>query len=598
MRKSIIGLLGLSLITVFSCRNTNDNIDEGKGPVSININMLGINEADTESLKLASVGKVITQPIKEQIVGEAQYNKDYTIIATLAETPSTNINKPQALASSSQITTAPTPTLLDPNVVYTVMAFDTNGDLKASKSYTRNTQNQSITLDAGKTYTFIVVSYNNTLTPTTRQRIDDTTDYNNISGSSYPDMLYYKVTMEVKYGQQNYLNVVFRHVGILVKMTVDATPEMGQITAIQQGQIVYSGISSLSLNDININTINRMRNSKPSGIFAPVPFQSSEFPNQVVSSTSIIIPSGDADPSNIGVSSFRLQNISINGSVARSQVNIDIPNSKFEPGKSYNVKFTFQPTGIRVGNLIWARGNLAYDWTNKIYYNRYYPQETGSKYKDTDYWNYGSSESPLVPKKIVPYITDAANDPINAITLPIQDPCKLIAGGKWRMPTVSDFGNLGVYKVHNGGNTNGTTDGLPNTTFDGGTIQPNGDINANNFPYVYFDGTNEVGGTSTQLRFYKGGRYYGVVTNTERAAGYQNGGNSIWIPDAAAYMASDAVPFWTGQADQNMRAEMPIIYNGNQSLGSRTFNTMRGTAQRNWSADDRVPIRCVKNVTL
>ncbi|MDV3982165.1 hypothetical protein CMT48_13930 [Elizabethkingia anophelis] len=526
---------------------------------------------------------------KEQIVGEIPYNKEYSIIATLSETPNTNNNKSQTIASSNQMAAAPPPTLLGPNVAYTVMAFDANGDLKASQSYTRSTQNQSMTLDAGKTYTFIVVSFNSITVPPARQRIDDTTDY--VMFPNLHDVLYYKITMEVKYGQQNYLNVIFKHVGILVKMTVDATAEIGKITAIRQGDITLNGsLSSLSVNDINTNTIVRTKKGVQN-YFINTPFQSSEFPNQVVNSTSVVIPSGNADPANMGFTTFRLIGISTNGSVERpDQLKIDIPNNKFEPGKAYSVKFTFQPTGIRVGSLIWARGNLAYDWTNKIYYNRYYPQETGSNYKDTDYWNYGSSETPLVPKKIVPYATDAATDPINAITLPIQDPCKLVAGGKWRMPTVSDFESLGVYKVFNG-NTGA------DTTFDGGVTQPNGNITATNFPYVYFNGTNEVGGTNTTLRFYKAGRYYGAVTEANRAAGYQNGGNGVWIPDAATYMASDAVPFWTGQADQNIRAEMPVIYSGNQSLGTRTFNTMRGTAQRNWSADDRVPIRCVKNAT-
>lgn len=87
------------------------------------------------------------------------------------------------------------------------------------------------------------------------------------------------------------------------------------------------------------------------------------------------------------------------------------------------------------------------------------------------------------------------------------------------MPTVSDFANLGVFKVHNGGDTSGANDGLPATTFAGGIAQPNGNITANNFPYVYFDGTNEMGGTAVRLRFYAAGRYFGNFTTAQAAAG-------------------------------------------------------------------------------
>ncbi|AJW64819.1 hypothetical protein VO54_03388 [Elizabethkingia miricola] len=64
----------------------------------------------------------------------------------------------------------------------------------------------------------------------------------------------------------------------------------------------------------------------------------------------------------------------------------------------------------------------------------------------------------------------------------------------------------------------------------------------------------------------------------------------------AQYMASDAMPYLTG-ADANVRAMVPSIVNGDSSGGNKTFVTRRGqpSDEANWSADDRVPIRCVKN---
>lgn len=161
------------------------------------------------------------------------------------------------------------------------------------------------------------------------------------------------------------------------------------------------------------------------------------------------------------------------------------------------------------------------------------------------------------------------------------------------MPSLEDFESLGVYMVHNGGDINGTTDGLPTTTLSGGTNHANGNITSNNFPYIYFEGIQEVTRTSTRLRFYKTGRYYGNVTEADRAAGYQNGGNSPYIANAAIYMAGNAYNYENFVLYR--RPYMAVIYNGDRSNGANTFTTQRKALYHDWSADDRVPIRCVKS---
>lgn len=572
----IICLLVSLSIVVFSCRNNTDNMNtEGGGTAIIKFNMVGIDEGSLEPLKVASLNGVATNSSREQLIKEIPYNKDYSLVATLTEKPIKNNNSAQASISNS-IAAASTTTLLPATSQYTVMAFDENGNLVKSASYARSSQQQNMILDAGKTYTFVVVSNNSTsFSPPSRSRIDDMTDYL----TSHQDFLYFKTTLTLKYGEQNYLDVVLKHVGIQISLTVDATPEMGNITSLGLGYR-HVGASTMSMNDIITNNIDRRKvlsNANNIG-FISASFPAGTFPSQIVTTQPFIISSGDADPANVGKTTFRFQGIQFNGgNTYPGFIEIPISNDRFLPGKSYNIKFTFQPTGVKVGNLIWAKGNLSYDWVNKIYFNRYYAYETGSNYKDTDYWNYGSPETPLVPKRIMPRITDAYNDPINAVSLPINDPCKLVAGGKWRMPTIADFASLGTYTLSSSNNF----------------TQPNGTAGP---PYIYFLGTSEYSGASTTLAFYASGRYYGVVTDANRAAGYTNGGNSAYIANAITSMASDAIPFWIGQVDENMRAEMPIIYSGSAATGN-TFNTQRGIAFRDWSADDRVPIRCVKSVT-
>ena len=107
---------------------------------------------------------------------------------------------------------------------------------------------------------------------------------------------------------------------------------------------------------------------------------------QAVTSSSVLVSSaGNAHVINI------ITSVSTNGSPARTDVPaINVPVGTFQKGVSYKVNLSFQATGISIGGLIWARGIWPMIGVNKIYYNRYYPQETGSNYRNTDYWNFGS----------------------------------------------------------------------------------------------------------------------------------------------------------------------------------------------------------------
>ncbi|AQX83690.1 hypothetical protein ATB97_13155 [Elizabethkingia bruuniana] len=571
------------LLAILSCRGTTGNTEE-EGQAVVKINLAGIIQASDTSVSRSRM-------VSEVYAMEIPYNKDFNLVATITpEIPAAKINT-RTSANPSALTITPQPPTtnpIGPNVKYLVMVFDENGNRITAQEKIYDSSNQSDTanqmiLNAGKDYTFVAISYNTATAPTFNTAVTNLSDVTNtVSVVSSLDYLYFNSgPLNIIFGQQNYINITFKHINSRVILSVDATAEMGRITAIA-ANIAGTGSVNLAANG---TTTSGTATSYNKSFTFPV------LNTQAVTSSSVLVSSaGNAHVINI-------TSVSTNGSPARTDVPaINVPVGTFQKGVSYKVNLSFQATGISIGGLIWARGNLAYDWVNKIYYNRYYPQETGSNYRNTDYWNFGSTETRLVPKKIINGWTDANTAPINQITLPIQDPCKLVAGGKWRMPTVSDFANLGVFKVHNGGDTSGANDGLSATTFAGGTAQPNGNITGNNFPYVYFDGTNEMGGTSVRLRFYAAGRYFGNFTTAQAAAGYQNGDNAVWTASNAQYMASDAMPYLTG-ADANVRAMVQSIVNGDSSGGNKTFVTRRGQPLdgANWSADDRVPIRCVKN---
>lgn len=582
----------IPLITL-SCRSTTDN-PEKEGKVTVKINLLGV--AETSDTSISS-----SRMIPVAYVAEVPYDKNFNLVATITpEVPAIKTNA-QTAVNPSALTITPQPPTTSPigvNVKYLVMVFDENGNRITAQEKVYDSSNQSNTADqmilnAGKDYTFVAISYNSAIAPVFNDAVTTISDvFNTVTVDHTSDYLYFNSgPINIIYGQQNYINVIFKHINSRVSLNVDATAEMGQITTIA-ANITGTGSVNLAANG-----------ATSSGI--PAAYDKAfTFPvvnNQVVNSSSVLVSSAG------NLHTVNITSVSLNNGVPRTDIlPVTIPGGTFRKGVSYKIKLSFQATGILAGGLIWARGNLAYNWENRIYYNRYYPQETGSDYKDTDYWNYATEQgNPLVPKMIITSHSDTWNgggnlyyfvDGINENStskIPLNDPCKLVAGGKWRMPSLEDFESLGVYMVHNGGDINGTTDGLPTTTLSGGTNHANGNITSNNFPYIYFEGIQEVTRTSTRLRFYKTGRYYGNVTEADRAAGYQNGGNSPYIANAAIYMAGNAYNYENFVLYR--RPYMAVIYNGDRSNGANTFTTQRKALYHDWSADDRVPIRCVKS---
>ncbi|WP_454060090.1 hypothetical protein [Elizabethkingia ursingii] len=578
---------------ILSCRGTADNTEE-EGQVVVNINLLGIASAQE-----ASVNRAMTIP--PVYISEVPYNKDFNLITTITpEMPTRKMNTRESV-NPSAVTVTPQPPTTNPigaNVKYLVMVFDENGNRIIAQEKVYDSTNQSNTanqmiLNAGKNYTFVAISYNTITAPTFNAAA---TTLNNVINTvvvgNTTDYLYFNSgPVNIVYGQQNYINVTFKHVNSSVSLSIDATAEMGRITAI-------------TANIAGTGSVNLAANGTTTSGTPTVYDKTFTFPvvnNQLVNSAPVLVSSAGNGHA------INLTSVSLNGGVPRADIpSIVIPAGTFLRGISYKVKLSFQSTGIMAGGLIWARGNLAYDWGNKIYYNRYYPQESGSNYKDTDYWNYATDKTnPLAPKMVITshsdiwnwstnvyYFTDGTNEN-SASKIPLNDPCKLVAGGKWRTPSLTDFENLGVYKIHNGGDINGVTDGQETTVLEGGITHANGNITNNNFPYVYFEGINEMTGINTRLRFYKTGRYYGSVTEADRLAGPQNGGNSPYIANAAIYMASDAYNYELLPAHR--RPYMAVIYNGERSDGINTFLTQRKSFYHDWSVDDRVPIRCVKS---
>lgn len=413
---------------ILSCRGTTDNTGT-EGQVVVKINLLGIIETQD-----TSVSRV--RAISAAYIAEVAYNKDFNLVATIVpEVPVLKINSRKSLNPSALTVTPQPPTTrpIDANVKYLVMVFDENGSRITAQEKIYDSTNQSNTanqmiLDAGKNYTFVAISYNTATAPTFNAAATTLNNViNTVAVGNTTDYLYFNSgPVNIVYGQQNYINITFKHVNSNVSLSIDATAELGRITSI---------IAHIE----GTGSVNLAANGTGTPGTAAVYDKAFTFPiinTQIVNSSPVLVSSAGS------THTINLVSVSLNGGERRADIPpIVIPAGTFRRGVNYKVKLSFQSTGIIAGGLIWARGNLAYDWGNKIYYNRYYPQESGSDYKDTDYWNYATDDTnPLAPKMIITshsdiwnwstnvyYFTDGTNENSDS-KIPLNDPCKEVNG--------------------------------------------------------------------------------------------------------------------------------------------------------------------------
>ncbi|UIR56989.1 hypothetical protein LZQ00_04035 [Sphingobacterium sp. SRCM116780] len=624
-KKNVTWILLLSLLCcVMSCRKSDDSVSgEESGKIAVQFKVGGIIEGGKPSAlaKAASLNEIKLEQTGTVFVKETALNKDYNMVTTItADAPAASVSGSSptgAKASNNRAawTTTPgvsTTTPVPANLQYRVLVFDDNGDrVKISGSssyinstYTASTQSQdvnAIKLDAGKYYYFVALAA--LTSPSTAP--GGTTAITRIEDVLFDvdrtvDALHFVERQYVgnKTESGNHIiNINFKHVNSKVTLSVEASPEMGNITATTA---TISGAGKTNLASDGTKTA--VAGSFPYNNITLTPFTYSSStaiggPSVAKSSAVFISSAGtvNGNPHTISIPS-----VAMNGGTARTDIpNIVVPAGTFASGVSYTVHITFQPTGIKVGGLIWARGNLSYDWTNKIYFNRYYPQESGSNYMNTDFWHWGNNANtlnPPLPKRV------ATNEGID-YTAFVVDPCSMVAGGKWRTPTLAEYAALGVFKVHDGSGAEGAT----TTAFTGGTAySPNGSL-ANTFPYIYFDGTVETIGGAERLRFYKNGRYWGQITaadmtnniNGPAYGTYGIGNTNTYEPWTAQYMVQDPLTQNDGTpypAGNNSRLHPVRVNEGSSSGGTKNFLSDRPIANDlTYTEDDRIPIRCVKN---
>lgn len=559
-------LLSVALtILVSSCRKSDFQASQGECEVSIGLESFSFETDDTKNKNAAKA----TQRKSLMIEGQQ-------VIAELVPVPTAS-----PLAQRTAPMKAAVTEKMKAGVKYRVIVYDKNGNYKDTKIYTVGSEHTegAFLLDGGVEYQFIAVSYGNNNVPNAPlstvklaaaelNAISLTPTFNNA-------VLYANVSFTPKSGS-NKLNLVLKNLISEVNLRFDAS----SVGIIQAATASLSGIYT------SIQTLKLINGSITPGVSA----QSRSFLFPVLQQSVVSASPGIMYTGNSPAVNFK-STVTIGG----LEKTITLNGFQVVPGYKYNLNITFLPSGVVIGNRIWAKGNLSY--ANGIYVNRSSPEQTGYDYRATDYWNYGSPELPLLPAMNTTFQAETPT-----IIFPINDPCTLISGGQWRMPTLADFAALGPPTVVD---ANGTVNGILNG------LQPNGVGSSATGTrevagYIYFQGVDEVSGDPLKLKFFAGGGLKGGVINNIPA--YEPDISTFRNFDVV-YHAIDSQEPSTGTGLHGVPNDLkgyvyapPTFITLNENTDKR-FNFLSHrfvhTASENsviWPRrDSRFPIRCVKD---
>ncbi|WP_407510715.1 hypothetical protein [Elizabethkingia anophelis] len=440
-RRKICTLIILyAIVAVFiSCSSRDDNpsntVPPQAGTTILTFNIAGIVEENSiTSIAKASVNNgsgnnsSMLSIAKNEIVSAGNFD-----VLTGAEGQRVTQNSDAVAATSSYYSGKINPVASTPmqtGVKYRLLVYDAvNNMLVKDVDGTVGTL-PSIQVDAGRQYKWYAISTNSAITPT----VNTTTGI--VSGSllANKDVLYNAGVVDAEYGQNN-LNIIFKHYTSRIDVNLDTRGMFGTInntTSIEVGtgtgstftNIIKTGDLNLftaqysNLQDVPAITAGNMVNTQGTGgalgasktaIFYTV--------NQVqVASNNLRLRFGKLD-------------LTMDDNTTRSFTNSIVPysNTPFTPvleGR-YSINARLIESGVRVKGLLWARTNLTYDSGQADMYRLGVSNDQTSINANTNYWNWMSA---------IPTGPSSAN----------VDPCtKIYPENTWRMPTSTEFTNLG-----------------------------------------------------------------------------------------------------------------------------------------------------------
>lgn len=355
-KSKLVLLMFMAVAAISSCKNTEtegDLVPDGLTSVNVQISDITFDAVNTVSNK-ASVNKSSSSLDLEVQRSTMSLNKDYDLLAELSpELPSVS-NGP--ISSTGGNRAATVTNVMNPAVLYKIIAYDEGGKYVSEKDYVRGQENlvSDFLLDGDKTYNFIVYSINSTsvLPAVTFSDINNKTlATSSVVVNGNADFLYAQQSKKLVAGAKNQVNVILKHKFSQITTTIDATATGYSITAISSAINSHRSTASIALSD---GTITRSESTGDASI---------SFPN-------LGLPRVESTPTIINASvnnaSFTIKSITV-GSLVRSNL-ILFKNLVITPGVKYNMKVSLVPTdgflthdgqsAVRIHGNIWMRHNL------------------------------------------------------------------------------------------------------------------------------------------------------------------------------------------------------------------------------------------------
>lgn len=351
-----------------SCRSSDtDNKTLNDNIVAINVNLIQDDYEDiaNKNFKASSNQTLnLDNKIQRQTV---PFGGGFDLVADL---------KPDAssLKSITQASLSPValPSPITRMIKFRIVVYNASGQYDSSYVYSVNAggtvtpdSGNSMKLNGGQSYTFIVYSYNTNADPA-ENLVGSNLSTANINVSSQYFM-YYKATMTPNgnMGAQNYLNVILKHSFSTITVNIDSSLTNGynitNITDATLGKVFPSATIALSTGTVT---------STGTATTTSVPFPTNPNSNNV-SATSVVIVN---NTNNTNDGSFNISSLTV-GSL--TSTNVAFNNLTIQPGVRYNMTIKLVPQdafiddqlsdpgttikAARINGKVWMRYNLGVD---------------------------------------------------------------------------------------------------------------------------------------------------------------------------------------------------------------------------------------------
>ncbi|MCS3556140.1 MULTISPECIES: FISUMP domain-containing protein [unclassified Sphingobacterium] len=455
---STLSILTL-LLLISSCSKNEAEGGLGMGKTTMNVSVASdkFEAAKDIQIKASTPKKGVNtvSTVQRKLVA---LNDEFTLSAELSVVQSDSLpNTQRSLIGSTKAASETND--VNSGVKYKVAVYDADEKYLTERDYVRGQESSTaeLTLESGKTYTFVVYSLNSASSlpaitfadPTSKTLA--TSSITGINGNT--DLMYFNTTKVLTSGATNYLSIVFAHKFSQINVSMDATATGYNITALTSNFNSHYATANINLADGSLTR---------SGTAQNVNLTFSGFGTKIVTATPVSLNTETT------TGSFVISNLTI-GPLNQSIPADAISDLEIMPGVKYNLSLTINPKDIylthngqlaaRINGDIWMRSNLGAGTTRDPDVTPYISDQHGYYYQ----WG----KKPAVAARAANTVntswsaTPAAGNPWNSGTqaAPVKnttsDPCP--AG--FRVPTAAEYQNLinWTIQTNSGSFTNSST---------------------------------------------------------------------------------------------------------------------------------------------